>query len=66
MLSVKQDVAEGASGFLTEGLHELMAVYYSLELSKKVTRGMTDNALKCQFNGGTIPYGYRIDEQKHY
>lgn len=66
VLSVKQDVAEGASGFLTEGMHELMAVYYSLELSEKVTRGMTDNALKCQFNGGTIPHGYYIDKQKHY
>ena len=27
---------------------------------------MTDNALKCKFNGGTIPYGYSIDDQQHY
>ena len=27
---------------------------------------MTENALKCQYNGGFIPVGYRVDENKHY
>ena len=27
---------------------------------------MTENALKARFNGGTIPFGYMIDEEQHY
>ena len=33
---------------------------------KKVVRGMTDNALKCMFNGGTLPMGYVIDAEQHF
>ena len=43
-----------------------MAEYYSAELSEKVSRGHKENALKAKFNGGTIPLGYRIDENQHY
>ena len=45
---------------------EGFAEYYSAELSEKVIRGMTENALKCQYNGGLIPIGYKVDENKHY
>ena len=31
-----------------------------------VIRGHTDNALKCKFNGGSVPLGYRINEERHY
>ena len=34
------------------------AEYYSADLSEKVVRGMTENALKGIYNGGTIPFGY--------
>jgi len=27
---------------------------------------MTENALKCQYNGGAIPLGYTVDEQKRF
>ena len=27
---------------------------------------MTENALKCQYNGGSLTIGYTIDENKHY
>ena len=42
------------------------AEYYSADLSEKVVRGMTENALKGIYNGGTIPFGYMIDETRHY
>ena len=32
---------------------------YSAGLSENVVRGMTDNALRCKFNGGTTPIGRR-------
>lgn len=43
-----------------------MAEYYSAELSEKVIRGQTENAYKCKFNGGTIPFGYIIDKEKNF
>ena len=43
-----------------------MAEYYSAELSEKVVRGLTENALKCLYNGGTLPIGYVIDEHQHF
>ena len=42
------------------------AEYYSADLSEKVIRGMTDNALKCKFNGGMMPIGYVIDAEQHF
>ena len=45
-------ISEGAEGIILESVLEGYAEYYSAELSEKVKRGMTDNALKCQFNVG--------------
>ena len=49
-----------------ESVLEGFAEYYSADLAEKVVRGMTDNALKCKFNGGKVPIGYTIDEEKHF
>ena len=35
-------------------------------ISVTVTRGMTENALKGKYNGGTLPIGYIIDEDKYF
>ena len=40
--------------------------YYSADLSEKVLRGHTENALKCKYNGGTMPIGYYADKEQHY
>jgi hypothetical protein len=42
------------------------AEFYSAELAEKVTRGMTDNALKGKYNGGSLPLGYSVDSEGHY
>ena len=36
---------------ILEAVLEGMAEYYSADLAEKVSRGMTENALKCRFNG---------------
>ncbi|MBE6771791.1 MAG: recombinase family protein [Ruminococcaceae bacterium] len=66
VMSVKENISDGPEGIILESLLEGMAEYYSAELSVKVTRGHTENALKCKYNGGTLTFGYRIDEDKHY
>ena len=47
---------------MLEGMEE----YYSAELSEKVIRGLTENALKCKYNGGTLPIGYIIDSEQYF
>ena len=59
-------ISEGAEGIILESVLEGYAEYYSADLSEKVVRGMTDNALKCKFNGGTLPIGYVIDAEQHF
>ena len=66
VLSATEVISEGAEGIILESVLEGFAEYYSAELSEKVIRGMTENALKCQYNGGLIPIGYKVDENKHY
>lgn len=66
VLSATETISEGAEGILLESMLEGMAEYYSAELAEKVTRGMTENALKCKYNGGTLPIGYAVDKEGHY
>ncbi len=66
VVSATEVISEGAEGIILESVLEVYAEYYSADLSEKVIRGMTDNALKCKYNGGTLPIGYIIDEEQHF
>ena len=66
VVSATEKISEGAEGILLESLLEGMAEYYSVELAEKVTRGLTENALKCKFNGGTVPIGYIINDEQRF
>ena len=43
-----------------------MAEYYSAELSQKIKRGIAISASKCKYFGGSVPLGYKVDEQKNF
>ena len=64
VVSAKESISEGAEGIILESVLEGYAEYYSVELAEKVTRGMTDNALKCLYNGSIVPLGYYVDEEQ--
>lgn len=64
VISATEPISDSPEGQLLESLLEGMAQYYSAELAVKVVRGMTDNALKCKFNGGSVPFGYVIDKDR--
>ena len=66
VISAKEAISEGPEGIILESMLEGYAEYYSAELSQKVMRGMTENALKARYNGGTLPFGYMVDKDKHY
>lgn len=57
VLSAMENISEDPTGVLMESLLEGLAEYYSKELSRKVRRGMEDNAAKCMVNG-YVPLGY--------
>lgn len=56
--------SDGSEGILLESVLKGMAEYYSAELAEKITRGLTENALKCKFNGGTVPIEYVINKER--
>ena len=66
VVSATESISEGAEGIILESVLEGMAEYYSADLAEKVSRGMTENALKARFNGGQIPLGFTIDDEHHY
>lgn len=65
VVSATEVISEGAEGIILESVLEGYAEYYSADLSEKVIRGMTENALKGKFNGGRLPIGYIVDEEHH-
>ena len=66
LVSATEVISAGPEGIILESVLEGYAEYYSADLSEKVVCGMTENALKGIYNGGTIPFGYMIDETRHY
>lgn len=63
VISATETIAEGSEGILLESVLEGMAEYYSADLSEKVKRGMTENALKGLNNGMSIPIGYKLNSE---
>jgi len=66
VISATESISEDSTGILLESLLEGYAEFFSAELSEKVTRGLTENALKCKYNGGGLPVGYIIDSEQYF
>ena len=65
VLYAMEPIPEGSAGVLLEGMLEATAEWYSRQLSENVTRGMTDNANKCLYNGTRI-LGYTRGSDGRY
>ena len=66
VISATENITDDPTGILMEAVLEGMSEYYSADLSEKVIRGLTENALKCKFNGGTIPIGYKVNGSQYF
>ena len=66
LVSATEPISDSPAGIMVKSMLTGMAEYYSAELSEKVVRGMTENVLKGKYNGGTIPIGYTVDEEKFF
>lgn len=65
LISAKEYIPNGPEGIILESVLEGMAEYYSKELSRKVSRGMYDSAMKFNHIGGTVPFGFKIVNKKY-
>ena len=61
VISANENISEGSEGIILESVLEGMAEYYSADLSEKVIRGLTENAMKCKFNGGLITFRFNFE-----
>ena len=52
LMSDTEIISEGPEGIILESVLEGYAEYYSADLSEKVIRGLTENALKGKISGG--------------
>ncbi len=66
LLSVTEKIPDDSTGILLESLLEGFAEFYSVDLSEKIIRGQTENALKCKSNGGGHPVGYVVDSERRF
>ena len=64
VVSVMEKFSDDPVGILMESIMEDFAEYYSNELKEKVVRGLSVNASKCKWNGGTLPIGYTVGEDQ--
>lgn len=60
VLSTEESIGTGDEGIILESIYEAMAESYSRKLSKIVTQGMRETALKGQSTGGNLALGYRF------
>lgn len=57
VVSISEPLPDGMIGSLVERIFEWMDEYYSINLSAEVKRGMTENALRGNYQG-SCPLGY--------
>lgn len=60
VISVSEPVVDGPFGSLIERIIEWMDEYYSIRLAEEVKRGMTEKALRGQYQT-YAPFGYKLE-----
>ena len=59
VLSTEESIGTGDEGIILESIYEAMAESYSRRLSRIVTQGMRETAMKGFSTGGNLSYGYK-------
>lgn len=66
LVSVLENFDDSPESIILESVLEGMAEYYSANLAREVKKGLKENALDCKHTGGKPPFGYDVDNTKHY
>ncbi|MDB8556538.1 recombinase family protein [Turicibacter sanguinis] len=61
--SVIEDYDDSPEGELFKLIQMGMNQYYSRNLGREVMKGLLVNAESCKYNGGGIPYGYKVNPE---
>lgn len=61
VVSISEPIPDGFIGELVQRIFEWMDEYYSINLSQEVLRGMTQRAMKGQYNTAP-PLGYKMEK----
>ena len=64
VISATEPISNTPEGALMEGLLEMFAEMYIKDLSEKVKRGMKESVLKGNFIGGSVLFGYHVENKK--
>ena len=64
VLSTEESVGTGDEGLILESIYEAMAESYSRRLSRVVTQGMKETALKGMSTGGNLSLGLKIVDHR--
>ena len=65
LMYAEESVPEGPEGIILESVLEGLAEYYSADLRQKVIRGRRETLKKGMYCGGSLPVGYKLDENRH-
>lgn len=65
VISVLENIDNSPESIILQSVLEGMSEYFSKNLSREVKKGMKENALKSQFNGGVPCLGYDIVNKKY-
>ncbi|MDR0271776.1 MAG: recombinase family protein [Clostridiales bacterium] len=63
VISITESIEDDKFAVILEAMLEAMAEYYSLNLAEEVKKGMTEKALRGEYQT-TAPFGYRYVEKK--
>ena len=66
VISATEPIDDSPEGKLMESIFEGFSEYYVRDLGMKTSRGMTENTIKGKYNGGSVTFGYEIDENQHF
>lgn len=63
-LSATEANVTGPEAVLMDGINEAFVGYFSVELAAKIERGMKQNEINGKFNGGRLPFGFKLDQNR--
>lgn len=64
VVSCMEHVTDDEGGQTVEAIYEVIAEWYSIDLSKKAIRGKIINAEKGHYNGEPLPIGYKVQNKQ--
>lgn len=66
VISILEYLDDSPESIILESVLEGMAEYFSRNLSREVSKGLKENALKAKHNGGPPPLGFDVTHDKSY